>query len=86
MLLSVIKLLSISINNLCNFLKFANGVEPEKTPYSIPENNELFNKCWVCLNSMSQMQFSIDIKSDQIGPFSSREINSMLKKQQTKPD
>lgn len=87
LMISVIKFLSISIGNLCNFLKFANGVLPENTPYYIPENNDIFDESWGFLQKQSNMNFSVDIKSDQIKPFSTREINSLIKqKKQTKPD
>lgn len=87
LMLSMIKFISISIGNLCNFLKLVNGVETDKTPYYVPENDVLFNECWGFLNNQSNMQLGLDIKQEQIDPFNSSEINSMLnKKSRTKPD
>ena len=81
LLVDVIKLIAISINNFVNFLKFINGVEPEKTPYFIPETDELFNNYWEYTHSLSQMKFDIDIKPEQIQPFGSQEIISFFEKQ-----
>ena len=75
LLLDVIKLVSISINNFANYLKMYNGSDPSKLPYKVPETDELFNNYWNHVANISQMSFDIDIRPEQIDPFTAEEIH-----------
>ncbi|HZW40581.1 MAG TPA: hypothetical protein VFF33_14885 [Ignavibacteriaceae bacterium] len=79
-LIKVILLISISIKNISQYLKIINGEEGVNYPYLVPDNDDYFNIFWDYFYNCTEMQLNINIRKEDIEPFTYNEISELLSK------
>lgn len=78
LLLSSIRLLSLSIQNLANYLKISNGSDPNTSKYFVPETEELFNESKAAIKKSTMAKFDFEFCMQGFNGLTIKQVNQLL--------